>query len=166
MAEGSGFFPGFDKREALTSEQTIVMEQITKMLARLQPTKVEPGKTVARLRGRRLLLAIPHAENESLGIAVEVQKGAMEVCVGPTEVGFFSSKSDDWLNDGLGFIWACLTGKVELVSVWRGRIPRRTRTYFLDDDGTRKHIETMGLLIPANPFRRKTTQTIRVSFVD
>ena len=73
MAEGSDYFPGFDGREALTREQTVVLEQVTKMLVRLRPAKVNPAKTVARVRGRHLLLEIPHAENESLGIGVEVE---------------------------------------------------------------------------------------------
>lgn len=47
----------------------------------------------------------------------------------------------------------------------KGRVPLKTRVFRIEEDGSRHLIETLGLLMPFNPFAKRRVERYLPSFV-
>lgn len=159
------YFAEIPPADALTSSQAEVLGELRKMLDALNPSQVAGEQTRATIvRKKELEIQIPHRERPEESLMITVDDGDIAVSFGYDHLHFDRVQTPEWLEEALHFVWDVLRGHIEVEITYKGRLPLKTRVFRIEEDGSRQLIETLGLLVPFNPFAAKHVETHVLSF--
>jgi hypothetical protein len=159
------YFAEAPPANVLTSSQAEVLGELRKMLDALNPPQVVVEQTRATIvRKKELEIHIPHRERPDESLMITVDDGDIAVSFGYDHLHFDRKQHPEWLEEALHFVWGILRGNIEVEITSRGRVPLKTRVFRVEEAGSRHLIETLGLLVPFNPFARKRVERHVLSF--
>jgi hypothetical protein len=135
------------------------------MLNALNPPQVVANETRAMLvRKKELEIHIPHRDRRAESLMITADDGDIAVSFGYDHLHFDRGQNPEWFEDALHFVWDILRGHIEVEITFNGRVPLKTRVFRVEEAGSRHLIETLGLLVPFNPFARKRLERHVLSF--
>jgi hypothetical protein len=157
-----------DRPDGLPDAARAFYDELRRMLAAVQPARLDPERTSVRFDSKGVELELVHADRPDWGIWATVGDRDAIVSTSYAHEHFSPGLAGErpWTTEIVDFIAELLHGEVEIETTFRGSSPIGVNHFNRDADGERQHLGHTGFLVPSRLFvwRPKRTVTERVSF--